>query len=62
MSGLFTRECASGSRTTIEPRAEMSGVGEGVGEGVGLGVWVGVAVGGDDVRTGVGVGVVTTIR
>jgi len=35
----------------------MSGVGEGVGEGVGLGVWVGVAVGGDDVRTGVGVGV-----
>src|SRR3989441_6723650 len=61
VSGLFTRECASGSRTTISPRAEISGVGAGVGVAVGLAVAVGGAVA-VDVRTGEAVGVVTTIR
>src|SRR5688572_31255801 len=44
VSGLRTREFASGSFTRIPPRAESSGVGEGVGVGVGLGVGLAVAV------------------
>src|SRR6267378_6047159 len=62
VSGLRTREFARGSFTRIPPRAERSGVGAGVGVGVGLGVGLGLAVGGAVVRTGVGVGVVTTTR
>src|SRR2546425_7980435 len=44
VSGLRTREFASGSLTRIPPRAERSGVGTGVGVGVGLGVGLAVAV------------------
>src|SRR5256885_5187046 len=62
VSGLRTWLFASGSFTRMPPRAERSGVGTGVGVGVGLGVGLGLAVGGAVVRTGVGVGVVTTTR
>jgi len=54
VSGLCTREFASGCLTTIEPREEMSGVGTGVGVGVGGGEAVATLGEADGLREGVG--------